>query len=300
MDLQQLRTFVAIAQQGSLTRASVKLCLSQPAISAQIKGLEEELNVKLFDRTARGMLLTLEGRELLDEANKTLIAANNVSVAARKFQNGGVRGEFRLGTISDPTILRLDDFFSTLSVRHPEVLLSLSQGISGEILDRVLERRIHAGYVIGTISHPDLECLEISRVTLRVVAPVAFEDTLRRADWPDIVKLPWISTPKKCSFHHIALKMFLAHNVAPQSIVESDQETTLVNLVAAGVGLTLVREDVASAAQRAGKLIIWAPGMEISSLNFIYLRSEKSAPLTQAILALVSEMWRLPPQVHTA
>ena len=108
MDLQHLRTFVAIAQEGSLTRAATKLCLSQPAVSAQLKNFEEELNVRLFQRTPRGMVLTAEGHALLEEASKALVAARNVSATARNFQRD-VCGEFRLGTIADPGILRLNE-----------------------------------------------------------------------------------------------------------------------------------------------------------------------------------------------
>jgi DNA-binding transcriptional LysR family regulator len=294
VDLQQLRVFVSIAQEGNLTKASSKLCLSQPAVSAQLKSLEEELNVKLFERNSRGMVPTNEGRVLLDEANKVLLAAKKVSTTARSFQGEDLIGELRLGTISDPIILRLEDFFSRLIVQYPKLKLSMSQGISGDIIERVIEQRLDAGYVIGDVENSELGCIKIAPVTLRVVAPLSYRDNLKEASWQDVARLPWLSTPEKCSFRKITSKMFARHNVQPQTLIEADQESTLVNLVTAGVGMTLLREDVAMAAEANGKLIVWNPGIEVSQLNFIYLLSEMENPMTQAILAVLSSVWNLP------
>ena len=75
MELYQLRSFAVVAELGHLTRASERLHLSQPALSAQIKALEDELGVTLFERTPSGMVLTSAGRALLPEAEKVLAAA---------------------------------------------------------------------------------------------------------------------------------------------------------------------------------------------------------------------------------
>lgn len=114
MDLHKLRTFVTIAQEGNLTRASEALHLSQPAVSAQIKALEDELGLKLFHRLTRGMELTPAGKVLLEEAEKALMAARNVAARAQHLRSG-ISGEFRLGTISEPLILRLGEFLSALT-----------------------------------------------------------------------------------------------------------------------------------------------------------------------------------------
>lgn len=183
MDLQQLRTFTVIAQEGSLARASAQLFLSQPAISAQIKALESELRVKLFDRTPKGMTLTFAGKSLLHEATNALIAANNVSAKAQYFRQNAVSGEFKLGTISEPIVLRLGEFLATLIEKYPELRLSLSQGISGDISSRILNREIHAGYVIGEPQNPKISSIKIAPITLRVVAPAKWKDRLSDATW---------------------------------------------------------------------------------------------------------------------
>lgn len=294
MDLQQLRTFTVIAKEGSLARAASLLFLSQPAISAQIKALESELSVKLFDRTPKGMLLTFEGKSLLEEASNALLAASNISAKAQHFRANGVSGEFRLGTISDPVVLRLGEFLSTLVEKYPDLKLSLNQGISGDISNRILNREVHAGYLIGEPQNSKISTIKIAPVTLRIVGPAKWKDRLLHSNWDDIVRLPWLSTPEKCSFRHIAARMFARHRVLPQTVIEADQEVMLRDLVAQGIGLSLLREDIAVAGEAAGKLAIWSPGMEIDYLYFAYLQEQESTPFMQAVLPLVRQVWHIP------
>lgn len=294
MDLQQLRTFTAIAREGSLARASERLCLSQPAVSAQLKALESELRVKLFDRTPKGMSLTFAGQSLLQEASNALLAASNVSAKARHLQGDAtIGGEFKLGTVSEPVVLRLGELLCALVDAHPALKLSLSQGVSGDVVQRIVQREIHAGYVIGAPGTPAVKAIQIAPIALRVVAPLVWQDKLASATWQDIALLPWLSTPEKCSFRHIAARMFARHGVQPQTLIEADQEHTLRDLVAQGMGLSLLREDIAKAGEAAGQLALWPPGIETDHLYFIHLEEEGGTPVMQAIVALVRQVWRV-------
>ena len=111
MELYQLRSFAAVAEAGHLTRASEKLHISQPALSAQIKALEDELGVALFERTPSGMTLTTAGQRLLPEATKVVTAAGALSSHAKAFA-GETTGRARVGTLADPQFLRLGDFLA--------------------------------------------------------------------------------------------------------------------------------------------------------------------------------------------
>lgn len=300
MDLNQLRSFSCIAREGSLARASALLFLSPPAVSAQIKALETELQLKLFDRSAKGMVLTSAGTALLLEANKALDAASNVSVKAKNFRNDRIMGEFQLGTISDPIMLRLGEFLTILVSRYPGLKPSLCQGISGEIINRVVAGKIQAGYIIGDAGHDHIASIKIAPISLRVVAPIKWKDQLIDASWEDIVTFPWISTPENCSFRSIASKMFARHNVTPRIVIEADQEQLLGDLVAQGIGLSLLREDIAIAAEAEGKIAVWSPGMEMDHLYFIYRDTEEKSPLMQAIIPIIHQIWQIPPDPQIA
>ena len=95
MELYQLRSFAAVAELGHLTRAAEKLHISQPALSAQIKALEDELGVALFERVSSGMVLTSAGRKLLPEAQKVVAAAQVVAQPRPRHQGRGRRTRAR-------------------------------------------------------------------------------------------------------------------------------------------------------------------------------------------------------------
>lgn len=293
IDLRQLKTFIAVAKEGSLTRASEAVFLSPPAVSGQIKALEESLGLALFERTARGMHLTPAGRVLLEEANLALNAADQVAARAQ-FLKSGIQGDCRIGTVSEPAILHLGEFMTFLMGRHPGLQLSFTQGISGEIIDRILQGTLDAGYVIGEILEPQLESVLLKPVTLRVVGPSSWAERLVDAAWEDLISFPWVSTPKKCSFHQIADRMFRRHGLMPKTIIEADQESTLQKLVADGMGLTLLREDVALAGVALGELVIWERGSEASQLCFVYPKASTTHYKIAAMLEAVEEVWKLP------
>ena len=111
MEFNRLRSFAAVAEAGHLTRAAEKLHLSQPALSAQIKALEDELDLPLFERTPAGMSLTPAGRRLLSKAEEVLAAAQVLQAEARALK-GEVGGKATLGSLSDPEFIRLGEFMT--------------------------------------------------------------------------------------------------------------------------------------------------------------------------------------------
>ena len=291
MELYQLRTFVTIAREGNLTRASERLFTSQPAISAQVKALEEELRVKLFDRTSKGMRLTDSGAILLDEAEKALAAASGVLAQARQLQ-GNLSGELRLGTVTDPVSLRLGEFISRLAATHPGLGIKLKFGISGAVIADVRARELDAAYAVGELEDKGLHVVRLRPLRLVIVAPAAWRARVEGADWGAMAKLPWIGAPEVCSFHQIARDLFARNGIALRNFAaEADQENTMRSLVAGGVGAALLREDQALDAVAAGEAVVWQPGEVTSWLNFICLEERRADPLIEAASAALEAVW---------
>ncbi len=290
MDLNQLKTFVMVAETANLTKASELLFLSQPAVSAQIKALESEFGVELFQRTARGMILTVAGQAMKQDAIKALAAAKGVLSRAQNFRNG-VSGECRIGTISEPVILRLGELLSHLTLAHPNLSLRLTQSISGIVIESVLEGRLHGGFVLGDVNDLRIVSMPIHTITLRVVGPFAWRNRILNADWEEIAEHPWIGMPAKCSFHRTTANLFARHGLSPHSIIEVDQESTVRQMVKSGLGLALIREDVALDAEEKQEVAIWPKGMEKDTLNFIYLKSETNSPIVPILCEGVNKIW---------
>jgi len=295
MDLSQLRAFVEVARTGNLTRASQTLALSQPALSSRIRQLEGEIGVQLFERSARGMTLTLPGSELYREACQTLEAARGFVSRARAITTP-LSGRVRLGTISEPLALRLGEFLSTMVSECPEVVVSLTQAISGVVIERLLERELDAGYVIGDMHDAHIHCLPLMPVELNVVAPRDWAARLAGAGWAELGELPWVGTPQQCSYSSIMQNLFAQRGIAPRMVAEADHDNMLRNLVARGLGVSLLREDLAQFGAASGDLWIWPVEAVTTTLSFVQRADEMDTPLGATLREKVQRVWTKTPE----
>ena len=292
MELYQLRSFAAIAETGQLTRAAEKLHVSQPALSAQLKALEEELDFSLFDRTPGGMVLTAAGKRLLADAEKVIAAAQHLQMQAKSLK-GEVIGKARIGTLSDPQFIRVGEFIGLASNRYPMIELELHQGVTGEVLQRVRDGELDAAFYYGEIKYPAVDGMALRDIVYRVAAPAAWCAELQAADWSEIAKYPWIIPPPISTHHHLAYDLLGEHGLAPTRVVEADQETVVASLVVSGVGLALVREDVALDRQAAGEICIWDGVRIASQMWFIYLKDRVNDPVIAALLEVERDVWNI-------
>ncbi|SFU93734.1 LysR family transcriptional regulator [Pseudoduganella namucuonensis] len=290
MEIYQLRTFLTVARQGHLTRAAEQLHISQSAVSKQIKALEEELGVILFARGASGTSLTRSGQLLLAQAEKTLDSALELVNMANKIR-GEITGTVKLGTIIDPECLRLGAVLGRLLARHPQIDVKLAQGISGSVLERIRAGTVDAGFYLGALDDASVQATELCVLTYLVVAPKEWEERVSGAGWDRIARLPWIGTPVHSSQHRLVSEMFAEQGYELSSVIEVDQEASMRSLVAMGVGLCLLREDIAHEAVRNGQMVVWTGAKRGCPLSFIHLKSRAGDALVGALRQAVLEVW---------
>ncbi|MEO7735383.1 MAG: LysR family transcriptional regulator, partial [Kofleriaceae bacterium] len=192
MEIYQLRTFVAVAHEGSITRASERLYLSQPAVSAHIKALEETLGLALFERTARGMSLTSDGQRLLAKAEHTLAAHRELLDEATRLK-GHLTGRLRLGAGSNASTEHIGRLLTVLSDRCPEVEVTLQHGNSLEILGSIRNGTLDAGFY-NEAGEPDaaLQIVEVARFAIYLAAPPGLAAASQPLDWKALAEVPWI------------------------------------------------------------------------------------------------------------
>ena len=294
MELYQLRTFTAVADTGHITRAAEKLHLSQPAVSAHIKGLEEELGVRLFERNPAGMLLTRAGRDLRGQAEKVLAEVERLRQLAATLK-GDIVGRLRVGTASDPEFVRVGEFLHRTVERYPLLELELHQEVSGAALEQVRTGDLDASFYFGDITSPDVAGLRLHDMAYCVVAPAAWGERVRNADWSEIARLPWIVTPSISTHNRLVRALFSRHGVEPARVVEADQEPVIASLVVSGVGVSLMREPLALQKQRSGEICIWDKARLQTALWFIYQADRRHDPLIEALLGILGEIWHIAP-----
>uniref|UniRef100_UPI00286EC86F LysR family transcriptional regulator n=1 Tax=Delftia acidovorans TaxID=80866 RepID=UPI00286EC86F len=169
MEMYQLRAYVTAATLGSVTRTAEALHLTQPAITAQIKALEEELGVALFDRRPGRISLTRAGEALMEPARQVLDAAGRLQGQARELQ-GEITGQLLLGTVADPEALRLGSLLHGLVEALPLLDIKTRQGWAEELRAQVAAGGLQGAFYIGAHMPRELGALVLQTLHYRVAA----------------------------------------------------------------------------------------------------------------------------------
>jgi DNA-binding transcriptional LysR family regulator len=298
MDYTLLRAFLTVAREGNLTRAAAQLHLTQPAVSLQIKNLQETLGVVLFTRTSHGLLLTRDGEALLPHAERALSAASDVQRAAAALRHE-VRGTLRIGTILDPEFLRLGGFLRPLVETYPRIETALRHGMSGWVLERLKARDLDVGYYIGDPAADgtrDGERFHVVRLTpfaYRVLAPAGWHNRVNkgRRSWSALARHPWIWTPPESAHNRLLSRIFREAGVMPTIVAEVDQEPSMLDLVKSGVGLSLSRDSIALKEAHVHALTIVEDMTVPTQLSFLTLAERREEPAIAAALKLIEAQW---------
>jgi DNA-binding transcriptional LysR family regulator len=307
-DLQSLKAFIAVAREGNASRAADKLHLTQPAVSLQIKALQERTQLQLFTRTPQGLVLTRDGAALLPQAEKVLAALADFALAAQRMHST-VRGTLRIGTILDPEFTRLGEFLKQLVESAPQIDTELRQGMSGDVLAQVLRGDLDVGFYLGLDAEfkentlqtqqnrawaaMDYIAIPLTQFTYRVLAPAGWGPQVRGKDWRALAALPWLATPPASAHHRLLASVFDPLGVQPKRVALVDQEASMLDLVRSGVGLSLVRDSIAMhEAQTRGLVIADRVGLECS-LRFVCLQARAQDPVIASALSALQQVWHL-------
>lgn len=293
MEIYQLRTFVTVAQQGHLTQAAEQLHLSQPAVTAQIKALEEEVGLPLFERTTGGVMLTLAGQELLPRAQAILLSARQIVDHARSLK-GQLSGRARIGITLTPDTLAIGPWVARLSERYPLLDLRLFHGVTGDVLNLVRKKELDAGFYLGKNPYANVNTVLLAQLPFVLAMPTSWVERMEVFSGKELGKLPWIGLSQFSSLSRITTELWRELNISPRKMAECDHLDVIAELVMAGVGLALVREERALALQAEGRLHIVPSVRKLAALQFVYPADMAGDPVVNTLLDTLSEVWQLP------
>lgn len=216
MEIRQLHYFVTVAEELGFGRAAEALHIVQPAVSQQIRRLERELGVRLFDRTSRHVRLTGAGQRLLPEARAVLAATDKTRQLAAQISAGG-EGILRLGT-SQGLGERLARVLHELRRAAPGVEAQLVAAPVGERIAAVRSGRLDAAFVRALTHAPDLELLPMWDEPLTVALPATHPLAAQQAiDLPELAGIPLRLAPRTDNppFHDLILRAYQAAERTP-------------------------------------------------------------------------------------
>lgn len=293
---QALRCFITVAREGTVSRAAAMLKLTQPAVSLQLKALEESTGLQLFNRTPSGFTLTEAGASLLPLAHRAVAAASDFKAMADSL-NEAQRGTLRVGTILDPEFTRLGAFLKQLVESSPQVGTELRQGMSGDVLAQIARGELDVGFFLNLPDDPvgaPYRLRALTRFTYRVLAPAGWGPQVRGKDWKALAALPWLATPPASAHHRLQRRVFGPGSLTglePRRVALVDQEASMLDLVKSGVGLSLVRDAIAMREAQAHGLVVADQVALDCDLGFICLAERAGEPVIAAALAALDAVW---------
>jgi DNA-binding transcriptional LysR family regulator len=253
MLLAQIEGFVEIARLGNMRRAADALSISQPALTARLQALEEELAAPLFRRTHAGMVLTPAGRAFLPHADRAIEAIRSGASLLRELEHGVV-GELALAVAPAVSAYVLPEILVRFTERHPDVRLRVRTGHSEDIVDLVVRGEVELGIV---------RKLRDARVRSRPL----YEDELvlvARPDHPfadagivdvsEISHVQLILFDRTSSYYEVTNALFRAAGVVPRGITEVDNIEAAKRMVDRGLGVALLPGTAVADALTAGTL----------------------------------------------
>ena len=239
MLLAQVEGFLAIVRHGNLSRAATDLYLTQPALTARLHALEEELGTPLFTRSARGMRLTDAGRAYEPYAERAVGLLGEARQAVRNLHDG-VTGELLIGAAPAVSTYVLPAVLKAFRSTHPSVRLSVRTGHSEEVLEMVLREEVRVG--LGRpIRHQDIETIPLyeDEVVLVVGARHPFA-AKRRIPMEDLSKELLILFDRTSSYHELTSALFRQAGVVPAGTMELDNAEAAKKMVQLELGVALL------------------------------------------------------------
>ncbi|MFG3708663.1 LysR family transcriptional regulator [Micromonospora sp. NPDC047670] len=249
MELRHLRYFLAVAEHLHFGRAAEALGIRQPPLSQQIRALEEELGVPLFERSSRHVALTAAGEAFRDDARLSLAHAEAARLAARRVGRGDT-GEVALGYVGSATLTLLPQILRRFRDRYPDVALALRELTTTEQARALRAGNLDVGLLRPPLADADAEALRVEPVGAeRLIAalpaghPLAHRRTLNVRD---LAGQPFVLSPRELGpgLHDQILDYCRRAGFTPRVTQEAVQMQSIVALVGGGLGVSLVPASV--------------------------------------------------------
>jgi DNA-binding transcriptional LysR family regulator len=288
MELRHFRYFVAVAEAENVSRAALKLHVSQPGLSRQIRDLEDEIGFSLFERSAKALKLTDAGKTFLTEAKSVLLHADDAVKKARAV-SGGMNGEINVGYAPSLTVQILPAALRAFQEKFPGVRVALHDLSTEEMLAQLGEKFLQ---VALTVRPPakllrGLKFEELARYAMCLaVAPKHPLAKLKFISLEQIAREPLIAYSRQDypEYHAMLEKLFAAVGRQPKIVGEHDGVTSIVAAVESGRGLALMPSCVACMVGPRLKLLSLRPALPPIPVGAVW-RAESGNELAEKFVA---------------
>ncbi len=275
LNLQALEIFRAVALEGSVSGAAIKLNRVQSNISTRIKQLEQHLGKPLFLRRNRGLTLTPDGALLLSYAERLLQLSNEATEALNQGRPSGV---FRIGTMESTAAARLPDILSRYHARFPDVHIELETDTAGGLMDRLQSYDIEAAFLAEPVTAGWADTVPVFEEALVLVAPADFPAL---SDTREISGKTIVAFETGCAYRRYLQQWLSETGIVPGGIMAVGSYLAILACVSAGTGYAVVPRSVLDTVAIKGQFKSYAlPGKFAHIRTLLAWRSDyRSAKL---------------------
>lgn len=277
MELRHLRYFVSVADALNVSRAAERLHISQPAVSRQIRDLERDLGVRLFDRVGRRIRLTADGEDLLRRSREVLAHADSLHERARALTRG-VGGILRVGAVPQLLQSALAGYLTRYRRAHPGVDVRLTEEGGVRLLELVEHGELHVA--LGPVlTEARLACRPLFPIRLMAVIgasarrkPRATIDITELADEPLLLLRRGVASRQL-----LEAACRIAH-IQPQIVLESAEPESLLALAGAGYGVAVLPSTIRAASRRVQMIPILQDGRSLGFWGAVIWDPRRALP----------------------
>ncbi len=257
MNIAQLKAFLAVVDEGSFSAAARVLGISQPAVTMQIRALEEDLNAVLLDRRYRKIDLTEAGKELLVRARRIFVELEGVRSSISAL-SGTVSGHLSIAASTTPGDYVIPALLGTFLAKYPDVEIALTVGDSAEVAASVENGEADFG-MTGAKSDARVEFTQTGEDELIVIAyPGSPLSKSQPVDIGALIDRPWIMREQGSGTRSVTEAVFREHGLNPESlavVVELGSGEAVIGAVEGGLGVAMLSRYVAEKSLRLGTVV---------------------------------------------
>jgi LysR family transcriptional regulator, hydrogen peroxide-inducible genes activator len=287
--LRQLRYFNALARQGHFGRAAEACAISQPALSMQIKDLEDALGGVLLERSPRQVALTTFGEEAAPRVRHILRLVDELEDLARASRDR-LAGRLRIGMIPTIAPYLLPEVIGNLTRMHPELDIHVRETLTPKLIEELADGRLDTAIVALPVSEPSLVEVALFSEHFLLVRPGEFEGTPAPSS-KTLRAMRLLLLEEGHCFRDQALSFCNMQSTPPREVLDASSLSTLVQMVSAGIGVTLIPEMAVAVETRSASVSVtrFKNPQPSRTIGMVW---RKTSPLARQLLQF-SEVVRL-------
>lgn len=294
ISLAQIEAFYWVAQLNSFSAAASRLCATQPGISTRVRSLEAQVKGRLFERGPRSVTLTPLGRELLRLAERFIELSDDFTRVSKS--QDSLQGLIKIGAADTVALTWLPSLTTDLSSRFPNLEVELVVDLSLRLHDKLVDGEIDVAFIAGDWTRPGYRSLPVGSVENKWIASPALKLGNRTVSAGELATFPVLTYSRGSHLHQAVIAWFRQQDVRPPRMHSCNSLATIVELTAAGLGVSVLPPAMLSDAFRRNRLARIKTRQKIAANDFSMVFPEgRSSPFMNALAEMSAQAAKADP-----